>query len=138
MKLFRNLKKTKKTQPQPISRAEALGCVPKLSPAIKWQPLDNGEILIEYPLVLKPILKAVFTRFNKGQQVTPTKKLQLDALGSSVWLLMDGERSVAEIITAFRETSTLTSQEAELSVTSFLRALGKRGLIFMSQPQDLP
>lgn len=57
------------------------------------------------------------------------KKLQLDALGTEVWDLIDGRRSVRKIIQRFAETHRLHPREAEVSVTRFLRELGKRGLI---------
>lgn len=101
-------------------------------PGITWRMLDSGTILIEYPLVLKPMLRAIFTRFNRDYTERLTRKLQLDELGSQVWLSIDGKRRVGEIIGEFAGASTITSQEAEISVTTFLRELGKRGLIILS------
>lgn len=115
-----------------LSRAEALACTPVIPPAVTWQVQDTGEILIEYPLVLKPLLRAIFTRFNRDHTEKLTRKLQLDELGSQVWQYIDGKRNVSEIICEFAVASTITNQEAELSVTTFLRELGKRGLIILS------
>lgn len=80
-------------------------------------------------MVIKPLLRAIFLKFNKEYTEKLTRKLELDELGSQVWIALDGERSVGEIIQTFSAESMITSQEAELSVTTFLRALGKRGLI---------
>lgn len=101
-------------------------------PGVTWQTLDSGTVLIEYPLTLKPMLRAIFSRINKDQTVRLTRKLQLDELGSQVWLMIDGERRVSELISEFANAVTITSQEAEISVTTFLRELGKRGLIILS------
>lgn len=101
-------------------------------PGITWQTLDSGTVLIEYPLTLKPMLRAIFSRINKDHTGRLTRKLQLDELGSQVWLLMDGKRRVSELIREFAGAAAITSQEAELSVTTFLRELGKRGLIILS------
>lgn len=128
MKLFRS---TKPLQTQSLTRAEALACTPAILSGVTWQVLDSGTVRIEYPLELKPLLHAIFTRFNKEYTERLTKKLQLDELGSQVWLSIDGQRSVSEIIKEFATASTITSQEAELSVTTFLRELGKRGLIII-------
>jgi hypothetical protein len=127
MKLFRS----KKEPPPQINRAESLACIPVILPAITWEKQDSGEILIEYPLVLKPLLKAIFMRFNKEKTEKLTKKLQLDGLGSQVWSCIDGQRNVQEIIAEFATASTITNQEAELSVTTFIRELGRRGLIIL-------
>ncbi|WP_073616037.1 PqqD family protein [Desulfopila aestuarii] len=127
MKFFRS----SKTRPPALSRSEALACVPEIVPAVSWQSQESGDILIEYPLVVKPLLKAIFSRFNRESTENLTRKLQLDSLGSQVWVLIDGSNSVGEIIRTFADSSTITTQEAEQSVTTFLRELGKRGLIIL-------
>lgn len=127
MKFFRSTK----TPLPALSRAEALACVPEIVPAVSWQVQQTGDVMIEYPLVVKPLLQAIFSRFNREPNEKLTRKLQLDNLGSQVWLLIDGRNSVGRIITSFAESSTVTTQEAEQSVTTFLRELGKRGLIIL-------
>jgi hypothetical protein len=101
-------------------------------PGVIWRRLDSGPVQIEYPLMLKPLLRALFNRINKNHTERLTRKLQLDELGSQVWLLIDGKRRVSELISEFAAASTFTSQEAEISVTAFLRELGKRGLIILN------
>lgn len=127
MKLFRSAKPA----PAALSRDQALACVVEIVPTVAWQRLDSGDILIEYPLVVKPLLQAIFTRFNKQQTEKMTRKLQLDGLGSQVWQLIDGQRTVSQIITTFARDTSITAREAEQSVTQFLRELGKRGLIIL-------
>jgi hypothetical protein len=76
------------------------------------------------------LIAAVAKRLGKSQQdLAQTKKLQLDALGTSVWDLVDGKRSVRRITQIFAETHRLENKEAEVSVTRFIRELGKRGLL---------
>jgi hypothetical protein len=60
--------------------------------------------------------------------------LQLDALGTAVWELLDGRRSVQQIIERFADTYSLHAKEAEVSVSQFLRELGRRELIGLRQP----
>lgn len=127
MKFFRS----NKTEAATLSRNEALACIPQIVPAVSWQTQTSGDILIEYPLPVKPLLKAIFTRFNRESTEKLTRKLQLDALGSQVWLLIDGSTSVGEIIRTFARSSNITNQEAEQSVTAFIRQLGNRGLIIL-------
>ncbi|WP_136809695.1 PqqD family protein [Desulfosediminicola flagellatus] len=114
-----------------LSRDDALACIPDIAPSIEWQADDSGTILVEYQLAIKPLLLAIFRRFNKNQPKRMTRKLQLDSLGSRVWTYIDGKRTVSAIISEFALETTITRQEAEQSVTTFLRELGKRGLIIL-------
>jgi len=50
-------------------------------------------------------------------------------VGTSVWDLVDGKRSVRMIIQIFAKAHRLENREAEVSVTSFIRQLGQRGLL---------
>ena len=123
MKVFR-----KKTKGNPLSRREALDFTPVRSRQISEIRLDSGEVVIEYPLVVRPWMAALARRLGGGQ-AKQTKKLQLDEMGTSVWDLVDGKRSVRTIIQIFAKAHRLGNREAEVSVTSFLRQLGQRGLL---------
>ena len=126
MKLFK-----KKSQPEGPTRTEALAGIPEPSPSVKWEILENGDILIEYPLQLKPFFIDLTRRFgNKSGQIL-TKKLQLDTMGSIVWQMLDGEKNIKDIIKAVSHHNGLSLQEAEISVTGFFRELGRRGLILI-------
>ena len=133
LKLFQS----KKTEPQEaqLTRTESLACIPQRSPSVRWQEVEDGDVIIIYPLSLKPFFISLAKRFNKGQEQTLTKKLQLDATGSKVWQLLDGETEVKAIIKEVAPATGLTLQEAEISVTTFLRELGRRGLILFKYPQ---
>lgn len=126
MRLFR-----KKTEPEGLTRTEALACIPHTSPSVTWKEAENGDILIEYPLNIKPFFIQLARRFNKGREQKHTKQLQLDNMGSIVWQMFDGEKDVRTIIRAVADQSGLSLQEAEISVTTFLRELGRRGLIII-------
>ena len=128
MKAFRK----KKPKPQ-LSRVAALACCPAKSLNISESRLDTGEVIIEYPLTVRPWLAAVAKRLGGSGKTTQTRKLQLDAMGTAVWDLVDGRRSVRQIIRIFAETHRLNKKEAEVSVTSFIRELGKRGLIGLQE-----
>lgn len=77
------------------------------------------------------MLQAIFKRFNQGRTEEIKKKLQLDSHGSRVFNYINGEKTVREIIEEFARATTITRREAELSVTTFLRELGKRGIIIL-------
>ena len=89
-------------------------------------------MLIEYPLPIKPFFVDLSQRFNLGgQQQEMKKKLQLDGQGSTVWQMIDGNRDVRTLIALFSRDSGLSLQEAEISITIFLRELGRRGLLIL-------
>ena len=124
MKVFR-----KKSGTSHLSRSEALEYIPVKSRLISEFRLESGEVIIEYPLIVRPWVAAVAKRLGGLQNRKQTKKVQLDALGTSVWDLVDGTRSVRMIIQIFARTHRLENKEAEVSVTSFIRQLGQRGLL---------
>ena len=135
MKLFR--KKTasnrlSKGKAHGLTRTEALASIPHRSPSATWEILEDGDIVIEYPLNIKPFFLQLANRFNKGQEQIPTKKLQLDSTGSRVWQMFDGVKEVKTIIGEVADQTGLSLHEAEISVTTFLRQLGQRGLILLS------
>ena len=119
----------KKPKGPTISRAEALNRIPVKNIQITEERLDTGEILIGYPVTIRPFFASLVKRFGGSEEQVQTKKLQLDALGSSVWDLLDGKRSVRQLIQIFAETHQLQPREAEVAMTQFIRELGRRGLI---------
>jgi len=126
MKVFR-----KKPKAPPISRAEALNRIPVKNRQISEDRLETGEVVIHYPVTIRPLFSGLAKRFGGAQVQTQIKKLQLDELGTAVWDLVDGKRSVRQLVKAFAGKHQLEPREAEVSVTQFMRQLGRRGLIAM-------
>ena len=124
MKAFKKSRNTKG-----ISREEALQCRPVKAPGINESRLDTGDVLLAYTVAVRPWFSKIVNRFGGTTDGTVPKKLQLDALGTEVWELIDDRRTVQEVIRRFAEEHRLHPREAEVSVTQFLRELGKRGLI---------
>ena len=116
-----------------MSRAAALEYCPAKSLHITEIRLDSGDVILEYPLTVRPWLAALAKRLGGPRDVVQTKKIQLDAMGTAVWDLVDGRRSVRRIIQIFAKTHRLDKKEAEVSVTSFVRQLGQRGLVGLQQ-----
>ena len=129
MKLFQS-SETKHPQPAQLSRQEALRCRPVINGSIRMENSGEGDVILEYPLPLKPFFLSLFQRFQKNYEY-PTKKLQLDEMGSHVWKYIDGKTSVKSMIEDFANHYGVTQQEAEQSITAFLVELGKRGIIAM-------
>jgi hypothetical protein len=119
----------KQSQDTGITRAEALAYTPVKSGQTAETRLDSGEILLVYTVAIRPWFTGLVKRFGGTSDGRFQKKLQLDLLGSEVWDLLDGQRSVREVIRQFARRHQLHPREAEVAVTRFLRDLGKRGLV---------
>ncbi len=112
-------------------RSRAMACVPVKNGDIREERLESGAVLIHYPVVPRPWVRGILKRLNRLPDAPQLKKLQLDTLGSAVWGLIDGKRSVRQLIDRFAAQYQLQAREAEVSVTQFLRELGRRGLVAM-------
>jgi len=127
MKLF----KKNRGRQGPISRDEALRCTPVKNIHVKVARLENGDVQLSYPVYMQPWM-ASLARWTGSMPDKPRmKKLELDTLGTAVWNLIDNRKSVKQLIGHFAREHRLQRREAEVSVTSFLRDLGRRGLIGM-------
>jgi hypothetical protein len=112
-----------------MTREQALACTPVHNNVISWEEDRSGFVQVEYVLLLKPFFHSILKRFAPEPTNAPTRKIQLDGLGSCVWKMIDGKRSTSDIIIEFSSLQDISSQESEQSVTTFFRELGKRGLI---------
>ena len=121
--------KSSPPETQTLSRTEALACVPKINDTTTWTELEDGNIMFTYAIPLSRFFQALHRKFTKNSVDTPTKRLELDAMGSYVWKLIDGKRSVGTIITTFAKEYKVSNMEAETAVTSFIKTLGQRGFI---------
>jgi hypothetical protein len=126
MRLFK-----KKPKGPTISRAEALNRIPSKNLQIREERLDSGEVVIHYPVTIRPFFAGLAKRVGGSEAQVQTRKLQLDELGTSVWAMIDGNCSVRQLISIFATSHQLEPREAEVAVTQFLRELGRRGLIGM-------
>ncbi|NDV27299.1 PqqD family protein [Desulfovibrio sp. JC010] len=126
MKLF---SKKKQIIPE-MTRGEAMACKPVKNRDITETRMDNGLIMLSYPLRLKPLFADVAKRFGMWKDGSPPiKRLELDEMGTLVWDMIDGKNSVRKIAAKFAEKYQVLPREAEVAAASFLRDLGKRGLI---------
>ena len=115
-------------QPVP-TREEALGCRPVRDEAVREEQLDDGLFRLSYPVRMRPWMARLMQRFGGGIPEPVNKKIELDELGSAVWRLIDGRRSVRQIVGEFQVAYKLDRKEAEVSVTAFIRELGRRGIV---------
>ena len=124
MKVFK-----KKHTGAEISRFEALNCIPVKNLQARETRGETGLVLLCYPIEIRPWIAGWIRRFGGSSDSGRMRKLQLDELGTAVWDLLDGNRSVEQVIQRFTALQRLHPKEATVAVTLFLRELGKRGLI---------
>ncbi len=110
-------------------RRAAFKFIPVKNSLVTEAKLESGEILIHYPVTMRPWIAGLVKRFSGAQNELQARPLQLDQLGTEVWELIDGNRSVRRIIERFAATHQLQIREAEVAVSQFIRMLGQRGVI---------
>ena len=96
---------------------------------MSWEKNERGEVVIT--IKLEPSKPGLFSGFFRE----PTeRKIILDAVGSFVWELMDGERTVGEIAERVSERFKLHRREAQTSLLAYLQMLASKGLIALIAP----
>lgn len=115
-----------------MGRAEALAMRPVRNPEIVEEP--HGDTLrIAYKISMKPWFARIADRFGMWDGKPMQKRLELDEMGLHVWQLIDGKNTVREIAAIFAKDYGVGRREAELSVSSFLKSLGERGIIALAE-----
>lgn len=127
-----------------ISRAAALAAIPFRNELIEWETREpsataSGEADEEPAVVVLRIPRRqdrwgrVLNRFFEG----PThKEVILDELGTDVWQLCDGLASVDDVVRALVKKHKLERREVELSLTTYLQTLAKRGFIGLRMERE--
>lgn len=117
------------------NRQYALACIPVRNPECIAAQKEEGTLLT-YSVQAKPWLRKIFKGAAGREPEIMQRKLQLDSLGSSVWQIIDGQKSVEDISRIFQHKHQLGLREAEISVSEFIQQLGKRGLIALKEPRE--
>jgi hypothetical protein len=95
---------------------------------------ESGELLLTYPLTLRPWLLRLAQRMGLRSNEPLSRKLQLDEMGTLAWSLMDGKKTVQDMADLISHRYKLNRREAEVAITTFLRELGRKGLIAFLPP----
>jgi hypothetical protein len=121
---------------EPSTRAEAFAYCPVKNREVLEEELEGGAMVLTYPLVIRPWLAGVAQRLGLQSSEPLTRRLQLDEMGSLTWSLLDGKRTVQDVVDFLCRRYNLNLREAEVATTGFLRELGKRGLIGLRPPLE--
>lgn len=119
-------RKPRRRKPRPD---ELLSALPVQNSSATLSDGPDGKLLVEVPLkrpgwLIPPISWVL--------PFSTHRRVELDAVGATVFRACDGEHSVEEIIEAFAELHALDFREAQLPVTQFLRQMTQRGLIALA------
>ena len=108
-----------------------MAAAPMRLPVVGVRDRDNGglEVTVEFE---RP---ASWRRWF-GVSGKIRKTFGLDPLGREIYDLCDGKRSVRQIIRLFAESHGISTAEAELAVTRFMRLLISKGIIGMAVPRN--
>ena len=118
-----------KSKPK-IDKKEALAIVPVRHPLVKWERTGE-EVVLTIP-TRNDRLARVVKRLVRN--LPDTRQIALDDVGSCVWELCNGIRSIDSVVAAVARSQQLTRREAEVSVTTFLQMLAKRHLVGLMSP----
>ena len=106
-----------------------MALAPVKSRDVGEEETPQGLVRLSLPVAVRPALAGLARRFGLWDGRVLRKTVELDALGSAVWRLIDGVRPAGEIAAGLAARYRLDTREAELAVADFLRQLGRRGAI---------
>ncbi len=121
--------KSAEDRTSPLSRKDALAFCPVRNRDVEEQIQPNGLVRLSYPTTLKPWFAKLAQRFGKWDGKPMTKQLELDEMGGLAWSLINGTNTVQHIVNAFIREYGLERKEAEMSITAFIKELGRRGIV---------
>jgi len=116
-------KRARKRHPA-SARREFLALRPMRNPALEWLE-EEGHVVLHVKLThtWKTRLLNIFF------QVPRDRRVVLDAIGSDVWHMLDGQNTIGHIAKSVAGKYKLNAREAELSLQQFFKDLGRRGYI---------
>jgi len=104
---------------------QVLGSRPVRNDRVKKERMEEGGLRLYVERRRAWWVKMLTILFPIPRQ----RVVELDAVGEEVWQLCDGQHTLREMIHIFEQCHKLTRGEAEWSLRTYLRDLGKRGLV---------
>lgn len=109
---------------QKIDRAQSLKAIPVLNNDVEAREVSDGRLVIT--VKHKPVRKGWAAVLSPKVDY---RKIKLDELGTFTFGLIDGSRTVLEIIDIFQKQFKTNRREAELSCVEFMKLLASRYII---------
>lgn len=126
-------RRTRRVRELALTRTQAMAARPIRNPSLSWHKNDEGVVVVTLPRrddLWGKILSWLF-------MVPESRPVSLDQVGTAVWDMCDGEKSVHDIARALSEKHQITMREAEVSLAEFLRMLGRRGMVALALPSEV-
>jgi hypothetical protein len=140
-------RRKKKKEAPPIARSDFLRIIPVRNPSVKSEKDENNKITlilqIEPPKEKKDEEKDTKRRRRRRGILKPStpqvkqRKIHLDTMGSIVWELCDGRKTVKNIADQLHERYKMLPSEAEISLNTYFNELAKRGLVAFMIPEEV-
>jgi len=124
------------SKPAALDRRRSLALKPLRNPGVSWEPVGGiGPVSIRIPLERRPAPKAVvwFAAKLARKQPPDFRTLELDDVGSFIWRLADGSRTVRDLIWQLAVEHRLNRKDAEVALLEFLRQLSTRNLMAFAE-----
>ncbi len=116
-----------------LTREDSLAAVPLRNPLVSWEKdEETGHVVLRVPRRDDLKMRALAYVLMLPKE----RRIELDEIGSFVWLSCDGKNTVMDLVRAVAERYKLSQREATLSLSEFLRGLGKRNLIAFALDEE--
>jgi hypothetical protein len=102
--------------------------------ALHTEPLPDGGIRITVERRREWWVRAL----SLVLPIPKRRPIELDEVGRQVWDMCDGEHTLRDMVKAFQAQHKLSRAEAEWSLRTYLRDLGKRGLVAIAVQKTEP
>jgi hypothetical protein len=148
-------RKKKEKESSQIARSDFLNIMPVRNPAVQVEKDEKGKItlilLLDKPKEEKAEPKEEEKKPEKekkpsrrerrrGPPSAPPvrqRKYHLDTIGSIVWEMCDGQKTVRDLVKQLHDTYKMLPSEAEISLNSYFNDLAKRGLVAFLIPNEI-
>lgn len=127
---FWPFKKKKKS----LSRERFLASRPVVNPTIKTEGSKDGVITLLIPIDRSGLPVLV----SKSLAIPEQKKIQLDEVGSKVWMKIDGNASMSDLSKWMESEFKISQREAEVSLGVYFDKLSEKGLVGLIVPPPRP
>ena len=116
-----------------VSRQESLVARPIQNSDVRSEHRGKS-LLLRLPLKKNPKTSKLATAFL-NLPADAHRKIVLDSIGAGIWELCNQRNAVADIIELTRRRYKFSHKEALISVTTFLKQRGGKGLIAFVVPK---
>jgi len=120
-----------------LSLYDFLQLKPVKNPVLTWEKTRDKKTKEDIIEIIFPVKKGKWLQFwAKFYNIPDKRRVALDKIGSFVWERCDGERRVADIAQDLADKYKLVRQEAEISLSSYLQQLAKKGFVGFLAPDS--